>query len=73
MTNDPVEVTEDVARAYGIRWLLLDHADAVPLASAVLGGGAPPWIGPVAWDDGRMALYPVCTEPGDERCQGPAS
>ena len=69
MSNDPVELTEEVARAYDIRWLLLDHADSVPLAAAVLSGDAPAWVGPVAWDDGRMALYPVCTSAGDGRCE----
>ena len=73
LVNDPVETTEDVARAYDIRWLVLDHADSVPLARAVLDGEGPAWVGPVAWDDGEVAVYPVCTEPGDARCAEPAS
>ena len=73
LVNDPIETAEAVARAYDIRWLVLDHADSVPLAKAVLADQRPAWVGPIAWDDGEVAVYPVCTEPGDGRCAGPST
>jgi hypothetical protein len=73
LVNDPVATTEAIARAYDIRWLILDDRDSVPLAQAVHDGQRPAWVGPAVWDGDGVAVYPVCTEPGDERCQGPAS
>jgi hypothetical protein len=75
--NDPIETIEAVARAYGIRWLIVEPSDAAFAFAPVLRGTRPTWIGPpvfsVAGDsDGpRLVLYPVCVQPGDTRCDIP--
>lgn len=74
--DDPIETIEAVARAYDIRWLVLERGDAArALAPVLLGTSRPAWIGPSVFDvpsaDGgapRLALYPVCTTPEDDRC-----
>jgi hypothetical protein len=79
--NDPIDAIAAVASAYRVRWLVLERgptarSSAVPALSPVLAGGPRPgWIGPPTFtfpaaDGGvpRLALLPVCTEPGDERC-----
>lgn len=74
--NDPIETIEAVARAYGTRWLVLERdSAAISLAPVLEGTWRPPWIGgqifAVPSPDGglpRLALYPVCTAPGDDRC-----
>jgi hypothetical protein len=74
--DDPIEVIESVARAYGTRWLIVERADAARALRPVLAGEVDlPWIGPpaftVAHPDGglpRLALFPVCTTEGDPRC-----
>ena len=79
LVNDPLPTIEEVARAYGIRWLVLERADSVPAAAPILRGEArPAWIGAptlvlpdAAAASGGMpalALYPVCLEPSDPRC-----
>jgi hypothetical protein len=75
--DDPIEVIESVARAYGIRWLVLERGDAARALAPVLGGTRPSWIGAPVFavpsaDGGlpRLALYPVCTSSGDARCGG---
>jgi hypothetical protein len=76
--DDPIEVIESVARAYGTRWLIVERADAARALAPVLEGTLEvPWIGPpvfsVPSSDGgtpRLALYPVCTTDGDTRCAG---
>jgi hypothetical protein len=89
LVNDPLPTVEQVARAYGIRWLILERSDAVPAVAPILDGGArPAWIGlPVASRpaapsaDGvarpagsvDVAVYPVCVAPGDTRCAGAAA
>jgi hypothetical protein len=73
--DDPIDVIESVARAYDTRWRILERVDAARALAPVLAGTRPRWIGaPVftvpAADGGlpKLALYPVCTGPGDARC-----
>ena len=73
--DDPIEVIESVARAYAIRWLVVERADAAQALGPVLAGVRPAWIGaPVfavpSTDGGlpALALFPVCTATGDTRC-----
>jgi hypothetical protein len=73
--DDPIEVIEAVARAYEVRWLVVERGDAARAVGPVLAGARPSWIGPPvfsvpATDGGlpRLALFPVCTTAGDTRC-----
>lgn len=80
--NDPLETVEAVARAYDIRWLVLEGGTGerddpvASLASLLLGGPRPAWVGAPVFtvpDPGgtprpALALYPVCTTAGDPRC-----
>jgi hypothetical protein len=78
--NDPVDAIQAVAAAYQVRWLVLERGGtrtaAVPALAPLLGEADPPgWIGAptfqVAATDGglpRLALLPVCLQPGDARC-----
>lgn len=84
LVNDPLETIEEVARAYEIRWLVLNRADTVEATAPILDGGQrPAWLGaPVASRPARqlpdeptlppgalgVGLYPVCFEPADDRC-----
>jgi hypothetical protein len=70
MVNDPLDTIGAVATAYGIRWLVIERSDAVPaVAPILLDDERPAWVGPAAWrDDDAIALFPVCTEPADDRC-----
>jgi len=88
LVNDPLDTIEEVARAYDIRWLALNRADAVPAVEPILDGGPrPAWLGaPVASRPARSAaggptlpggalavgLYPVCLDAADARCGSPA-
>ena len=48
--NDPLPVIEQAARAYGVRWLVLERDGAVPALAPLLSGAAPPaWLGPPAF------------------------
>jgi hypothetical protein len=79
--GDPVDTIEAVARAYRIRWLVLERTDIVPsLAPVLRGERRPGWIGPSAFEvaarDGgvpALALYPVCVDFSDTRCVGAGS
>jgi hypothetical protein len=66
LVNDPENVIHQVARAYDIRWLVLDRDDSVTSMAPVLDGTAhPSWLGDPILTDGaplRLAVYPV--EPG---------
>jgi hypothetical protein len=74
--DDPIETIEAVARAYETRWLIVEREDAARALGPVLQDDVrPSWIGPAVYSipaaDGgtpRLALYPVCTAPGDARC-----
>jgi hypothetical protein len=87
--NDPLPTIEQVARAYQVRWLILERSDAVPAVAPILDGAPrPAWIGPpvaskpavpspggVELPPGAVdvAVYPVCVTPGDTRCAGGAA
>ena len=89
LVNDPLSTIEQVARAYQIRWLILERSDAVPAVAPILDGATrPAWIGspvasrPAVPSPGRAALppgavdlavYPVCVAPDDARCAGGAA
>jgi 4-amino-4-deoxy-L-arabinose transferase-like glycosyltransferase len=48
--NDPLPVIERAARAYRVRWLILERNGAVPALAPLLEGAAPPpWLGPPAF------------------------
>ena len=69
LVNDPIEIVEEVARAYDIRWLVLETADSVPAVKAILvDGQRPAWVGQPVLDSKEVSVYPVCTRPGDDRC-----
>jgi hypothetical protein len=81
--DDPIETIEAVARAYGIRWLVIERTDAARALGPVLAGTRPSWIGspifvvrdtagPTASNPAnlpRLALFAVCVTPGVLRCQ----
>lgn len=71
LPNDPLPVIETAARAYSIRWLVLEADDAVPtVAPILLADERPTWVGPAVWRDGTaVAVYPVCTTSVDDRCR----
>ena len=80
--DDSLPTVESVARAYDIRWLILERQSIVRSLGPILEGGPrPAWIGaPVltipasaaqveAGDAApTLALYPVCITPDDTRC-----
>ncbi len=82
LVNDPLDTVEAVARAYAIRWLVLDAGDTVEAAAPILNDDArPAWIGspvytqpddtsPAPASDQRfgVGVYPVCLELADTRC-----
>ncbi len=88
LVNDPLPTVEQVARAYEIRWLILERADTVPAVAPILDGGPrPAWIGPpiasrpavpaaggVALPAGAVdvAVYPVCIAAGRHAVRGRA-
>jgi len=84
LVNDPLDTIEEVARAYEIRWLVLNRADTVASVAPILDEGPrPAWLGvPVASRPARqlpdaaplpagalgVGLYPVCLDLADIRC-----
>ncbi len=69
LVNDPLATVEDVARAYDIRWLVLERAESVPAAREILvDGRRPDWVGPPILETPDVSVYPVCTAAGDPRC-----
>jgi hypothetical protein len=74
LVNDPLDTVEQVARAYSIRWLVLERADSVPAAAEILvEGRRPAWVGPPILLDADVGVYPVCIVATDARCaQGTA-
>jgi hypothetical protein len=67
LVNDPLDTIHDVARAYDIRWLVLDRGDAVAAVAPILDGGPlPAWLGEPILADGsptQLAVYPVLATP----------
>ena len=63
LVNDPPATIEAVARAYDIRWLVLDRGDSVESLAPVLDGRSrPAWLGSPILTEGeplRLAVYPV--------------
>jgi hypothetical protein len=69
LVNDPIETVEDVARAYDIRWLILEPDATVPAAAAILREGPrPSWVGPPITNTDEVSVYPVCFDAADPRC-----
>ena len=79
--SDPIDTVGRVAKAYGVRWLILERwhiADA--LIPVIEGKIRPTWIGAPAWSldetpqtDAQdtspdIAIYPVCFAADDTRC-----
>jgi hypothetical protein len=63
LVNVPIETIEQVARAYDIRWLVLDRGDAVPAVAPILDGTSDPaWLGAPILTQGsptELAILPV--------------
>jgi hypothetical protein len=63
LVNDPPATIAAVARAYDIRWLVLDRGDSVESLAPVLDGrDQPAWLGSPILTEGtplRLAVYPV--------------
>jgi hypothetical protein len=60
LVNDPLDTIHDVARAYDIRWLVLDKDETVPAVMPVIAGDRPAWIGaPLETGIAGLAVYPV--------------
>ena len=69
LVNDPLETVAQVARAYDIRWLVLEAEDIVPAAEEILvEGRRPAWVGPPILEREDVSVYPVCMTDGDPRC-----
>jgi len=69
LVNDPIETVEAVARAYGVRWLILEPGDSVPAARSILvDGDRPAWVGPATLTRDDVSVYPVCLDAADTRC-----
>jgi hypothetical protein len=45
LVNDPLPTIERVARAYEIRWLVLEADSGVPAVAPILDGARPAWVG----------------------------
>jgi hypothetical protein len=72
LVDDPIATVRSVASAYDIRWLVLRGDGDVASMAPVLDGDRPGWIGPPLLDTGdagaRVALFPICLGPADDRC-----
>jgi len=71
--EDPLPTVEEVARAYGVRWLVLETAHTVRSLAQVYVGAVPlpGWLEPVAAAEGTVMpafrIYAVCLDPTDLR------
>ncbi len=69
LVNDPIDTAEAVARAYDVRWLILERGDTVPAAAQILNRDErPAWVGPPILQRDDVSVYPVCTVATDPRC-----
>jgi hypothetical protein len=63
LVNDPLDTIESVARAYDIRWLVLDREDSVKSVAPILDGAQrPAWLGAPVLTEGqptKLGVYPV--------------
>jgi hypothetical protein len=82
--TDSLDVLHEIAVDYNIRWLVLQRAYIVdPLVPVIEAQARPSWIGlptftipytgnptgdPLVDAAPALAIYPVCTQPGDTRC-----
>lgn len=74
LVNDPLDTVHAVAKAYDTRWLVLEPGDTVPAAAQILAeGNRPDWVGPPILQQPDVAVYPLCTVPGDTRCGAAAT
>ena len=74
LVNDPLDTVEQVARAYGIRWLVLEPKDSVETVREILvDDRRPPWVGPPILKTDGVAVYPVCLDAADPRCPAGAT
>ncbi len=80
-TNDPLDTEQEIADAYRASWLILERDQVSTSMAPVLEGAVrPSWIGPPVFSvpsaDGgapRIAVYPICLSPDDQRCRNLAS
>ena len=78
--DDSLDTIRGVADAYDIRWLVVERAGTVEALRPILvDDRRPDWIGPTLFtvpapDGGppELALYPVCFQPADLRCDAVA-
>jgi hypothetical protein len=82
--NDSLDVIRQVAADYGVRWMVLERNHIVtPLAPILESKPRPDWIGAPIFEEPytggatgdpevdaapALAIYPICTAPGDTRC-----
>jgi hypothetical protein len=71
IVDDPIETVEEVARAYDIRWIIVEPEASTPsLAGVDLGTNRPAWIGPPVLSRPDVSVYPVCAGADLARCEG---
>jgi hypothetical protein len=64
LVNDPLDTVEQVARAYDIRWLILEADDTVPAAKEILvDGKRPDWVGSPILRTRDVGVYPLALAP----------
>ncbi|HEY3333717.1 MAG TPA: hypothetical protein VGK16_00670, partial [Candidatus Limnocylindrales bacterium] len=64
LVNDPLDTVEQVARAYDIRWLILEADDTVPAAKEILvDGKRPDWVGAPILQTRDVGVYPLALAP----------
>ncbi|MGD0862169.1 MAG: glycosyltransferase family 39 protein [Candidatus Limnocylindrales bacterium] len=87
--SDSLDVIHQVAQDYGIRWLVLERSHIVSsMAPVIESKERPDWIGPPIYTEPyrgsptgdpdvdaapALAIFPICTTAGDERCSGTAT